>query len=196
MGSRSSPNRLTVSPQPPPPDRPGRHQNLAIARQSLIDYAASQTLLLEQKVFADVQKIIADFDCEKLGFSALIDRQQKILDESVNSWILSIKIWSRSRTDQIVATCRNKLSIPPGLQFSSMQIPTSSKLWRCVRLSYIDPKGPAVAILDAYNDVVVNGRASMCALRGTGDSPLREVTEAWIADSQAASAWGRAVHGE
>src|SRR6476469_5953265 len=32
MGSRSSPNRLTVSPKPPPPDRPGRHQNLAIAR--------------------------------------------------------------------------------------------------------------------------------------------------------------------
>src|ERR1700720_2868816 len=31
MGSRSSPNRLTVSPKPPPPDRPGRHQNLAIA---------------------------------------------------------------------------------------------------------------------------------------------------------------------
>ena len=25
-------NRLTVSPKPPPPDRPGRHQNLAIAR--------------------------------------------------------------------------------------------------------------------------------------------------------------------
>src|SRR5216683_3208125 len=33
MGSRSSPNRLTVSPQPPPPDRPSRHQNLAIAPQ-------------------------------------------------------------------------------------------------------------------------------------------------------------------
>jgi hypothetical protein len=31
MGSRSSPNRLTVSPKPSPPDRPGRHQNLAIA---------------------------------------------------------------------------------------------------------------------------------------------------------------------
>jgi hypothetical protein len=25
------PSRLTVSPKPPPPDRPGRHQNLAIA---------------------------------------------------------------------------------------------------------------------------------------------------------------------
>ena len=32
MGSRSSPNRLTVSPQPPPPNRPGRHQKLAIAQ--------------------------------------------------------------------------------------------------------------------------------------------------------------------
>src|SRR6266852_2882034 len=31
MGSRSSPSRPTVSPQPPPPDRPGRHQDLAIA---------------------------------------------------------------------------------------------------------------------------------------------------------------------
>src|ERR1700704_2659099 len=31
MGSRSSPSRATISPQPPPPDRPGRHQNLAIA---------------------------------------------------------------------------------------------------------------------------------------------------------------------
>ena len=28
-GSRSSPSRPTVSPQPPPPDRPGRHQHLA-----------------------------------------------------------------------------------------------------------------------------------------------------------------------
>lgn len=34
MGSRSSPNRLTLSPQPPPPDRPGRHQNLAIAQRN------------------------------------------------------------------------------------------------------------------------------------------------------------------
>jgi hypothetical protein len=32
MGLRSLPSRLTVSPKPPPPDRPGRHQNLAIAR--------------------------------------------------------------------------------------------------------------------------------------------------------------------
>jgi hypothetical protein len=32
MGSRSSPSRATISPQPPPPDRPGRHQNLAIAQ--------------------------------------------------------------------------------------------------------------------------------------------------------------------
>src|SRR5258708_14426476 len=30
MGSRSSPSRATISPQPPPPDQPGRHQNLAI----------------------------------------------------------------------------------------------------------------------------------------------------------------------
>src|SRR3979490_3305801 len=34
MGSSSSPSRATISPQPPPPDRPGRHQNLAIARLS------------------------------------------------------------------------------------------------------------------------------------------------------------------
>src|SRR5271169_3622601 len=33
MGSRSSPSRPTVTPQPPPPNRPGRHQNLAIARR-------------------------------------------------------------------------------------------------------------------------------------------------------------------
>jgi hypothetical protein len=30
-GSRSSTSRPTVGPLPPPPDRPGRHQNLAIA---------------------------------------------------------------------------------------------------------------------------------------------------------------------
>src|SRR5215207_8391486 len=34
MGSRSSPRRPTVSPQPPPPDRTGRHQDLAIAHRS------------------------------------------------------------------------------------------------------------------------------------------------------------------
>jgi hypothetical protein len=35
MGSRSSPSRPTVTPQPPPPNRPGRHQNLAIAHLAL-----------------------------------------------------------------------------------------------------------------------------------------------------------------
>jgi hypothetical protein len=34
-GSRSSPSRPTVSPKPPPPDRPGRHQKLAIAQEGV-----------------------------------------------------------------------------------------------------------------------------------------------------------------
>src|ERR1700678_4536089 len=38
MGARSSPSRPTVTPQPPPPDRPGRHQNLAIARSTFLKF--------------------------------------------------------------------------------------------------------------------------------------------------------------
>jgi hypothetical protein len=36
MGSNSSLSRLTVSPQPPPPDRSGRHQKSAIAPLELL----------------------------------------------------------------------------------------------------------------------------------------------------------------
>jgi hypothetical protein len=164
--------------------------------QSLIDYAGSQTLVVEQKIFADVQIIIKQFDCEKLGVSALIDRQQKVIDENANDWITRIKFWSRSKTDEIQASCRSHLAISEELKFSDMQIPTSSKLWRCVRLAYVDSSGPATAILDAYNDVVVNGRASMCALQSGTDVALRDVTEMWISDSQSARAWERAIHGE
>jgi len=90
MGSRSSPNRLTVSPQPPPPDRPGRHQNLAIAPLSaylrfknavwvLFDnldkgwsphgLTSSDTLILRglidaaRKIQREVQKDDHDFHC-------------------------------------------------------------------------------------------------------------------------------------
>src|SRR5690349_3460919 len=34
MGSRLSPTRPTISPQPPPPDRSGHHQKLAIAHSN------------------------------------------------------------------------------------------------------------------------------------------------------------------
>src|SRR5258706_385873 len=54
MGSRSPPSRPTVSPQPSPPDRSGRHQKSAIAlslnldavRQSLDRIGTSQEQLM------------------------------------------------------------------------------------------------------------------------------------------------------
>src|SRR6266481_4063189 len=52
MGSRSSPNRLTVSPQPPPPDRPGRHQNLAIARSDVASRTSRTSAASFEKPFS------------------------------------------------------------------------------------------------------------------------------------------------
>ena len=53
MGSRSSPSQLTVSPKPPPPDRPGRHQNLAIARL-LVRFAPGAHKLDGTRVFKTI----------------------------------------------------------------------------------------------------------------------------------------------
>jgi hypothetical protein len=51
--SRSSPSRLIVSPQPPSPDRPNRHQKLAIAplvQSSAIMLSSVRSLALPQHV--------------------------------------------------------------------------------------------------------------------------------------------------
>src|SRR5260370_10626374 len=44
MGSRSSLSRATISPQPPPPDQPGRHQNLAITLVITLRTISSQLI--------------------------------------------------------------------------------------------------------------------------------------------------------
>ncbi|MGO6692497.1 hypothetical protein ACCS54_18955 [Rhizobium johnstonii] len=164
--------------------------------QSLIDYASGQTLTIEAKVFADVQTIIKQLNCQGQAVSAALDRQQRILDDTVNGWIPKIKFWSRTKTEKVEAACRKKLSVDPDLKYSSMQYATTSKLWRCVRIDYIDPNGPAAAIALAYDDVVINDSATMCALQSGNEEPLRKITQIWINDSQYARAWGRAVSGD
>ncbi|MGR9422189.1 hypothetical protein [Rhizobium leguminosarum] len=170
--------------------------NVSNRSQSLIDYASGQTLAIEAKVFADVQTIIKQLNCQSQAVSAALDRQQRILDDAVNGWIPKIKFWSRTKTEKIEAACRKKLSIDPDLKYSSMQYATTSKLWRCVRIDSIDPSGPAAAIADAFDDVVINDSATMCALQSGNEEPLRKITQIWINDSQYARAWGRAVSGE
>jgi hypothetical protein len=82
MGSRSSPNRLTVSPKPPPPDRPSRHQNLAIARET---EARAQSLCksaVERLKGAERARleIINEADCKlQEAARALKDAQSRIV---------------------------------------------------------------------------------------------------------------------
>ena len=128
--------------------------------------------------------------------NTLLERQQKILDDDVNTWITTIKIWSHPPKEMVEQQCQQKLGINPALKTADMEIPTTFKLWRCVRLALTDPNGQATAIRDAYNDAVVMGRANMCALQSGADVSLREVTETWIDDSQSAKAWDRAIRGE
>jgi hypothetical protein len=54
-GIESSPSRLTVSPKPPPRDRPSRHQNLAIARGA----AARVSLIMRIAFFETNQTVSA-----------------------------------------------------------------------------------------------------------------------------------------
>jgi hypothetical protein len=164
--------------------------------QSLIDYASVQTLIVEQQVFNDVNKIIDRFNCSALGVNALLERQQKILDDDVNIWIRTIKFWSHPPKEMVEQQCQQKLGINPALKTADMEIPTTFKLWRCVRLALTEPNGQATAIRDAYNDAVVMGKANMCALQSGTDVSLREITETWIDDSQSAKAWDRAIRGE
>jgi hypothetical protein len=170
--------------------------NVQDRTQSLLQFATNQTLIVEQQIFKDVSKIIAQLHCETLSVNTLAERQQKIFDENVNGWIQKLEFWKRSKIDIIQSKCRLRLSINESLKISDMQIPTSSKLWRCVRLEYTDISAPATAIRDAYNDVVANGKDSMCALQTGNDSALQEITETWISDTQSARAWDRAIRGE
>ena len=52
MGSNSSLSRLTVSPQPPPPDRSGRHQKSAIAPSHSDLLAFRRAAIAPQKCFS------------------------------------------------------------------------------------------------------------------------------------------------
>jgi hypothetical protein len=100
-------------------------QHVTDRSKSLIDYASIQTLAIEHQVFADVETIIDQFQCQTLGVKAIIDRQQNILDENANSWVKTIAFWSRSKTDEIQTTCRAKLFINAALKSTDMEIPTS-----------------------------------------------------------------------
>jgi hypothetical protein len=163
--------------------------------KNLLDYARDQTITIEHQVSHDVQKIIVQLQCTALGVNTLLERQQKIFDENANTWLQRILFW-QNRKDPTESLCRTKLAISRALAASSMSVPTAFKLWRCVRLNYVDLKGPSTAIRDAYNDVEYNGRAAMCALQTGADVALREVTEIWINDAQSAKAWDRAIRGE
>jgi hypothetical protein len=163
--------------------------------QKLVDYARDQTITVEQQVFHDVQKIIGQLHCESLSVETLLERQQQIFNENVNTWLQRVLVW-QNREDQIRARCRTELGVSQNIETSQLGVPTTFALWRCVRLSYVDLKGPSPAIRDAFDDVQFNGRATMCALQTGADVALRRVTELWIDDAQSAKAWDRAIRGE
>jgi hypothetical protein len=168
-------------------------ENAQDRTQKLLAYALDQTITIERQVFHDVQKIIDQLQCATLGVNALIERQQKIFDESVNTWLQRVLFW-QNRKNAVEALCRTKFRLSPDLSTSGLGVPTTFKLWRCVRLGYVDEKEPATAVYNAFIDLESNGRAMMCALRG--DEALRAITEIWIDDAQSAKAWGRAIRGE
>jgi hypothetical protein len=106
-----------------------------------------------------VQQIIVQLQCVTLGADTLLARQQKIFDENVNNWLQRILFW-QNRKNQIEASCRTELGINNDIQTSQLGVPTTFALWRCVRLAYVDLKGPSAAIRDAFDDVVSNGKAT------------------------------------
>jgi hypothetical protein len=163
--------------------------------QKLVDYARDQTIAVEQQIFNDVQMIIGQLQCTALGVVTLLDRQQKIFDDNVNNWLQRILVW-QNRKDQIEGNCRTELGIHRDIHIPQLGVPTTFALWRCIRLAYVDLKGPSTAVRDAFDDVVSNGKATMCALQTGADVALRRVTEIWINDSQSARAWDRAIRGE
>jgi len=163
--------------------------------KSLVDYAAGRTIEIEKIVFADVQTVMKQLDCQGKSVAAALDRQRKITQEAVGGWLPRLFFWRQSKMEILEAACRTNLSIPEGLTYEYMEKSTLAKLWRCVRIGSVDPNGPAVAIRDAYNDVEVNDRAAMCALQYDA-APLREITGIWAGDNQSANAWDRAVTGD
>jgi hypothetical protein len=169
--------------------------NVQNRTQKLVDYARDQTITIEQQIFHDVQTIIGQLHCESLSVNTLLERQQQIFNEDVNTWLQRILFW-QNRRDQIQALCRTELGINQDIQTSQLGVPTTFALWRCVRLFYVEVKGPSPAIRDAFDDLEFNGRATMCALQTGVDVGLRRVTEIWIDDAQSAKAWDRAIRGE
>lgn len=164
-------------------------------KEDLILYAMQQAMLIEKDIMRDVMKIIDSFHCETLSVNLLMERQINIFDEKVNDWLKKILVWWKFR-NTVEMTCRAELGLNPTMSFSQMGIPSTSRMWRCVRLRYVDVNGHPEAILDAYEDVVSNGQATMCALRMGNPTALERATETWMADTQAANTWRRTIRGE
>ena len=92
--------------------------------EKLADYARDQTFTIEQRIFNDVQTIIAELHCAVLGVDTLLERQQKIFDENVNKWLQRILFW-QNRKDQIQANCRSELRVSQNIPISQLGVPTT-----------------------------------------------------------------------
>src|SRR6478735_8451609 len=79
MGSRSSPNRLTVSPKPPPPDRPGRHQNLAIALRKAMERRLTKAGY-EVATYPSALHLLVNLPTESIPSCILLDMRIPGLD--------------------------------------------------------------------------------------------------------------------
>jgi hypothetical protein len=117
--------------------------------QKLIDYARDQTMTVESQIFHDVRKVIKQLHCETLSVDTLLEREQQILNENVNTWLQRILFWENHK-DPLEARCRTELGISQDIQTSQLGVPTTFTLWRCVRLSHVDLNGPSTAIRDAF----------------------------------------------
>ena len=163
--------------------------------EKLADYARDQTFTIEQRIFNDVQTITLNciVRCSAwIPYSSVNKRYlTKMLTNGCSAYCLAES--QESDTSKLPERTTGFGKHPYLAVGSSYYI---CALWRCTRLAYVDLKRPSTAIRDAFDDVVSNGAATMCALHTDADVALRRVTEIWIDDTQSAKAGDRAIRGE
>ena len=166
--------------------------------KDLLEYARVQAEQAETKLISDLGTLlkenIKEIHCELLGANALIANQQVILSNDVDSWLSKIPFLAQSK--EVNKQCTADYGDIHNKPISSLDMPTLYKVWRCVRINYVNGDSSATAILSAYEDMDSKGHGVACALKDGSSATLSDITELWLSDGRSVAVWRRAMSGE
>lgn len=164
----------------------------------LLQTANEEVLAAEQKLFVDASVLLEKnwdrLHCESLAVNTLLADQVAVIDSKIEGILNRVPFAGYFKSSSIEQQCRKDLGLSSDAKAAELGIMSTYKVWRCVRLSYVDPMKPALAILDAYVDIEFHGAGVVCALRGS-PTALQVATDIWNDDEIRAKTWRQEING-